>query len=721
MPSSHSDIQKLADEALQAALDDTEAGRLDAAEALFRGVLQLQPGRAEAHFGLGYLARRAGHAQDAIPHFTAALQAAPGEAAYWLAYLEALMAARQFVTARELLALGRDQGLEGPEIDAIEAQLAAGGEPAQQEIDAASALYSLGRKDEAGELARSLAERFPQHPFGWQLLGGVLYGKRAYPEALEAMRTAAAHAPDDARTLCNLGLMLKRAGQLDEARAVLERAIALDPGSARAHNYLAATLQELGLPAQALASAEAALAIEPGYVKAMSSLAVILDNLGRTGEAVAAYRRVLALDPDQPDAHGNLLFCMSHMESVTLDELFAEHLRFGQRLEARFAGARKPHPARPAQGPLRVGFVSGDLRQHAIATFIEPVFRELSGRPSLELQVYYNHPLADETTRRLRGTIGHWRDVATLDDDALDAQIRADRIDILVDLSSHTAYNRLPVFARKPAPVQVSWLGYPGTTGLTTMDYYLCDPYLVPPGRYDHLFTEKLAHLPAVAFQPGAEAPEVAPLPALANGHPTFGSFNRLSKISRKVIAAWGRLLRALPDAQLLIAGMPADGAGRSQLEAWLRDEAIDPARVAFHGRVGTRDYLALHARVDICLDTFPYTGGTTTMYALYMGVPTLTIAGDSIAGRQSACLLSHHNLQRFIARDVDDFVQKGIDASRDLAALARIRAALRDGSPLWTEAGVARVADGVEQAFLQMWRRWNQGLPPAAFTALPG
>jgi len=717
--SSTPEIQKLADEALHAALNDTEAGRFDEAEALFRGVLQLQPGRAEAHFGLGFLAQRGGRPEDAIPHFAEALQAAPSEAAYWFAYLEALMAARQYATARELIALGRKQGLAGPEIDAAERQLETAGEPTQQETDAATALYQLGKKDKAGDMARSLTERFPQHPFGWKLLGGVLYGKRAYPEALEAMRKAATYGPDDVETLCNLALMLKRVGLLEETRSVLERAVELEPESTRAHNYLAATLHEMGRPKEALASAEAALAIDPDHLEAMSSLAVILDHLGRSTEAIAAYRRVLAQDPDQSDAHGNMLFCMSHMESFTLDELYAEHLRFGKRLEARFAKLRKKHAPRPANGPLRIGFVSGDLRNHAIATFIEPIFRELSKRPSLDLFVYYNHPLQDETTRHLRSYIAHWLDIGALDDDTFDARVRADRIDILVDLTGHTAYNRLPVFARKPAPVQVSWLGYPGTTGLKAMDYYLCDPYLVPPGRYDHLFTEKLAHLPAVAFQPGAEAPEVAPLPALANGYLTFGSFNRLSKISRQVVAAWGRLLRALPDARLLIGGMPAGGAGRDQLEGWLREEEIDLARIDFHGRISTWEYLELHAQVDICLDTFPYTGGTTTMYALYMGVPTLTLECDSIAGRQTSCLLTHHGLQQFIAHDLDEFVQKGIAASRDQKALAALRASLRETSPLWTQAGVARIADGVEQAFLTMWQRWRKGLPPVAFKAL--
>jgi len=721
MSSPNDEIQKLANEALQAALNEAEAGQVEQARALYQAVLELLPGHAQAHFGLGLLERQAGQAGAAIPHFANALQAAPEEEAHWLGYLEALMEARQFATARELIDLGRSHGLQGPRVDAFELQLARDGAPREQEIEAAVAMYAQGKKDAAGEIARALTERFPQHPFGWKLLGGVLYGKRAYPEALEAMQKAADYGPDDAETLCNLGLMLKRTGALDETRSVLERAIVLEPDNPKAHNYLAATLHEQGLLDEALASANAALAIRPDYTEAWSSLGTILENLGRSEEAVDAYRRVLAQEPDQTDAHGNMLFCMSHMDSVTPGELFEEHLCYGRRLEARFPMSRawtvSPEPERP----LRIGFVSGDLRHHAMASFVEPIFRQLRERPGLVVHAYYNYPLHDDTTLRLREQVAHWRDVAALDDTALDALVRADGIDILFDLSGHTAHNRLHVFARKPAPLQASWLGYPGTTGLRAIDYYLCDPYLVPPGQYDHLFTEKLVYLPAVAFQPAPDAPEVAPLPALANGHLSFGSFNRLSKISRQVVATWSRLLRALPDARLVVAGLPAGGVGQDKLRTWLQEEGIDAARTSFHGRMSTWDYLDLHRQIDICLDTFPYTGGTTTTHALYMGVPTLTIESASIPGRQTSCLLSHHGLQGFIARDADDFVDKGLAASRDLAALARIRASLRDSSPLWTPEGVARIADGFERALRQMWRHWCAGLPAASFTAPPG
>lgn len=719
MPSPTAEIQTLADEALHAALNDLEAGRTEQAEALFHAVLELQPQRAEAHFGLGLLARRAGDAGAAIPHFANALQAAPQEASFWLAYLDALMEARQYTTARELIALGRSQGLDGADIENFERLLAERGEPTEARIEAAAALYRHGEMEAASKLAHALIEEFPQHPFGWRILGGVHFNRRKYVEAREAMSKAAAYDPKDVETLCNLAMILRATGGLEEAKSVLEHAVELDPGNVDAYQHLAATLQEMGRPTEAHAAGTAALAIDPDNPGALASIGVILDNLGRAEEAVVAYRRVLALEPDHPNVHGNLLFCMSHMDGVTPEDLFAEHVRFGENLAGRIKPARSWSNTRDPGRPLRIGFVSGDLRSHALASFVTPMFRELGKRPGLVLFAYYTHPVHDETTAGLRSYIAHWRDANTLDDDELEAMIRADSIDILIDMSGHTAYNRLQVFARKPAPIQASWMGYPGTTGLATIDYYLADRFMVPYGKYDQLFTEALVQIPAGApFNGLPNAPPVAPLPALENGYLTFGSFNRLSKISRAVIALWSRLLRALPDARLVVAGMPIEGGGHEQLAGWLQEEGIECARVSFHPRTATRDYLAMHGGIDICLDTFPYTGGTTTLFALYMGVPTLTLEGRTIPARQSAAVLAHHGLPQFIASDAADFVARGIAASANLTALAEIRASQRLRSPLWTAEGAKLIVDGVEYALRHMWERWCAGLPPAGFEA---
>ncbi|RZA35529.1 MAG: tetratricopeptide repeat protein [Lysobacteraceae bacterium] len=720
MSASDDEIQRLANEALQAAQHDADAGRPVQASELYRAVLALQPECAQAHFGLGLLEREGGNVGAAIPHFASALQAAPGEAAYWLTYIDALMDARQFGTAAELIGLGRQHGLAGPAVDAFERQLDAGSEPDPGDVEAAAALYAQGRMEAAGDAARALTERFPQHGFGWKLLAAVLYKKRDLAEAMGAMRLAVHYAPDDAETLCNFGLLLKRSGQYDEAKSVLERSIALRPDNPDAHTHLAGTLADLGLLEEAHASVTRVLELSPDSLDAWHLRAVIYELEGRTDEAVATYRRVLAQKPDHLDTRCNLLFCLSHTVGVPPAELFQEHRRYGQLLEAR-AAALGAAPAwdntREAGRCLRIGFVSGDLRHHAVASFITPVLEQLAGRPGVSLYAYYNFPAHDHITAQLRALVPQWRDIAELDDIAVERLIRADGIDILIDLAGPTAFNRLPVFARKAAPLQATWIGYPGTTGLSTMDYLLTDRHLAPPGRFDDQFTEKLVHLPLLApFTPFADAPGLVPPPALENGYLSFGSFNRLSKYSPQVIALWSRLLRGVPDARLILAGMPEGGGGYDKLRGWLRDEGIDLARVRFHPRMGMRDYLALHNEIDLCLDTFPYSGGTTTFHALYMGVPMLTIAGKTMAGRQTVCALEHSGLPQFVARDADDFVRKGIAASADLAALAELRAGLRGSSPLWAADAMPWIADGLENALRQMWERWCAGLAPVSF-----
>ncbi len=708
---------RLADAAMRSAQLEADGGHSDRARELYQAVLTIVPGHAGAHFGLAQLALAAGRADEALAHFAAALQAAPGEEAYWLAYLDALVGARELATAQAVLALGREHGLAGAAVDAIARRLAAPHAPDAHAIDEAASLFAQGELDAAVSAARRLTDGFPQHPFGFKLLGAVRHLRGDVPGAIAAMDAAFARDAGDAETVSNLGMLLKQAGRLADAEQILRRGIVLEPDSASAHNNLAVVLMEMGRLGQAHASAALATALDPAHVEAANTLGAVLARQGRSGEAVAAYRRVLALRPDNTDAHSNMLFSMSQMEGIAPDALFEAHRDFGRRLEAGRDLPRgwdnTPEPDRP----LRIGFVSGDLRNHAVASYVEPILQRLAARPGVALFAYYTYPVQDAVSARLRAYMKKWVDAALYDDKALEAEIRADAIDILVDLSGHTAYNRLPVFARKPAPVQATWVGYPFSTGLAAMDYYLADSFILPPGQFDHLFSEKLLHLPVVApFQPEENAPALAPLPALHKGHVTFGSFNRISKISRQVIALWSRLLRAVDGSRLLVAGMPADGGG--ELLAWLGEEGIDPARVHFHPRAAMHDYLALHGEVDLNLDTFPYSGGTTSLHALYMGVPTLTLAGETAAGRQTACILGHKGLPQFIAGDADDFLAKGVAACGDLATLAALRADMRTRFPALSSADFEHVTDGFENAMRLVWRRWCAGLPPAPLAA---
>ncbi|HEX5337627.1 MAG TPA: glycosyltransferase, partial [Gallionella sp.] len=311
---------------------------------------------------------------------------------------------------------------------------------------------------------------------------------------------------------------------------------------------------------------------------------------------------------------------------------------------------------------------------------------------------------------------GHWHKVHGWTDDALFGKIRDDGIDILVDLDGHTAENRLLTFARKPAPIQASWLGYLATTGLSAMDYYLADRYLLPPGKLDSQFTEKPVQLPANApFKPFAGAPEVNELPALKNGHLTFACFNRTNKITPGAVSLWAKLLKAVPDARMLLGAMPQAGS-YDTLIGWFADEGIAQERLIFHPRSSMEAYLALHHQADICLDTFPSSGVTTTCHAVWMGVPTLCLNGNSMTSRGAQAVMSHVGLQDFVAEDHEDFVRRGVGFAHNLIALAEVRRTLRDSFNRSALGQPAVIAAGLESAFRTMWTNWCQGLPPATF-----
>jgi protein O-GlcNAc transferase len=307
----------------------------------------------------------------------------------------------------------------------------------------------------------------------------------------------------------------------------------------------------------------------------------------------------------------------------------------------------------------------------------------------------------------VRDVVAHWNRIFALSDAELAAKIQADGIDILVDLTGHTAHSRLLTFARKPAPIQCGWIGYLGTSGLSSIDYYLADAYFLPPGEFEPFFTEKIVHLPIVSpFRPSPDAPDLQPLPARSNGHITFGSFSRLSKLSQPVIALWSELMRALPNSRILLAGMPRDGRHES-LSQWFEAEGIAPERLQFHRRCADRTYLELHHQIDIALDPFPFTGATTTSNALWMGVPTLTLTGRTVAGRLGPALLEHAGLTDFVAHSPQDFIEKGVHWANHLDALAALRAGMRERFLSHPIGQPAAAAEGLSTAFRQMWRGW--------------
>lgn len=557
-------------------------------------------------------------------------------------------------------------------------------------------------------------------------------------------------APDSAPTWVNRSQNALQSGEAGLAEQHARQALALAPHSPEALLNLGNALAALGHWEEAEASyRKAMLCAPPSWLEAALNLANLFDRLGRFADAVACladlarkptadwrvfnalgracsmlgdtpaardhYARAIALNPQAHAAHSGYLYHLMHDGEASAADVFAAHRRFGAQFAATSARAalRLAHDREPER-PLRIGFVSGDLRRHAVAYFMEPMFAALRQR-GLTLVAYSNLAQEDEVSARLRGLLDGWHNVASVGDARLAEMIRTDRIDILVDLSGHTAGNRLPLFARRPAPVQVTWLGYSGTTGMDCIDYRFVFRLTAPPGRLDDQFTEKLVYLPyAMSFKTEQDAPDVAPLPALSRGHVTFGSLNRPSKINDRSIALWARVLRALPDACLLIGAVSEEAIGERLLTRFAA-EGIAASRIRLHPRLPTRDYLALHNQIDMLLDTFPYAGGTTSNHALWMGVPTLTLAGDTLPQRLGAGIMGKVGLDDWVAESEDAFVALARQKASDLTSLAGLRQSLRERLETSPALSSEKVADSVALAFRLMWRTWCAGQPAQA------
>jgi predicted O-linked N-acetylglucosamine transferase (SPINDLY family) len=697
------------------------AGRLDHALRLYREILEVEPKHAAANYCIGMLTVQLHRPSDALAYLLAALEVNPELPDYWLGYLEALLLAGQIDDAKATLALGRQHGLSGAAVEEFSKRLAAHVPPSaareravppvappeplaplkklaradvrrQQRLilereNALSALLKQARFEEALELARSLTERFPERALGWKTLGALHFAQRQADEAIAAMQKAIQAAPQDAEALKNLGTIFNKLDRLGEAEIALRRALEIDPEYAEAYSHLGNTYQ----------------------------------LQGRYAEAEASFRMAISLPSDDLQdgtdmRYSGLLFMLSHNPDIGADALFAEHCRIGEKFSAEAPASWPRHLNTPdPDRRLRIGFVSGDLCNHPVATFVEPVLAHLKDSSRLELHAYCTNPTEDAVSHLLRGYLKGWHSVSALSVSRLAKKIMDDRIDILIDLSGHTSLNRLRVFARKPAPIQISWIGYPGTTGLRAVDYYFVDRHFLPPRQFDRHFTEKLVYLPTGApFKPYPSSPPVRGLPALETGHLTFGSFNRLGKINSATLNLWSQLLLAVPEAKMLLGGLPPDLRHDGLAERFAA-AGIAPERLALHPR-GTMDaYLALHHQVDICLDTLPYSGGTTTYHALWMGVPTLTVAGTTPASRQGAAIVAQLGLHQFIATPAD-FVAKGVYWANNLAALAQLRATLRAKWQQSSTRGPDAVAGALERALRHMWTRWCAGLPAESF-----
>ena len=521
--------------------------------------------------------------------------------------------------------------------------------------------------------------------------------------------------PDFAEAYYNLGNTLQTQGRLAEAEAGYGRALRIKPDYAEAHNNLGVTLQEQGRLAEAEAGYRRALENRPDYAEAHNNLGVTLQEQRRLTEAEASYERALAIKPDYAEACSNLLFTLNFTNSHPPRHCLKVARHYGD-LAAKKAGtvfSSWQCEARP--GCLRVGLVSGDLRNHPVGYFLEDMLAHIDSA-RIELIAYPTRRGEDDLTARLKPHFVAWKPLMGQSDEAAARLIHADGIHLLLDLSGHTHDSRLPLFAWKPAPVQAGWLGYFATTGVAEMDYLLADKVGVPEKNQGH-FSEKVRYLPDTRLcfsAPKYDIP-VASLPALKNGYVTFGCFQNLRKVTDAVLEAWGSIMAQLPMARLRLQSKQLRDKEFVRLfHSHLADFGIDADRVSMHGAGAREDYLAAYAQVDLILDTFPYPGGATTCEALWMGVPVLTLAGDTLLARQGAGLLSAAGLRDWIADDRERYVEKAVMFASDLKGLAKRRAALRRQvmkSPLFD---ARRFARNFEKVLWEMWCDYRKSPQPS-------
>ena len=548
--------------------------------------------------------------------------------------------------------------------------------------------------------------------------GNVQGDLKDYDSAIVSYIEALKIRPDYVEVLLNLGNTYRALARLDDAVKCFAEVLSLNAESPELFRSFGLAYKALDRLEDAIVSFEKAVELKKDYVDAQIDLANAYREIGEIDRAVKISRLARDLDPNNSGAWSLYLFCLSDCEGVDRDVLFSEHRRFGEHFEKQIS--KRSHGYKNLRDPekiLRLGIVSGDLRNHAVASFFEPVLYLLLKMPGLSIYIYETSGLEDEVTRRIKAKVKYWRDVEIISSEALDDLIRKDLVDILIDLSGHTPANRLLTFARKPAPIQMSWIGYPGTTGLKAIDYYIGDRHFLPHGEYDSLFSEKILRLPANApFFPSPFAPDVNELPGLVNGYVTFASFNRIDKIGRSVVRVWSSLLRLVPNSRMILAGMPIGG-GFEHLIKWFAEEGVESDRIDFYRRSSMAEYLKMHSRVDICLDTFPYGGGTTTCHALWMGVPTLTLVGSTPTSGVGRAILSHVGLHaEFCAYDQDDFIGKGLFFAHNLSSLKKIRSELRMNMQKSALLQPELIAGSLEYALRHSWREWCVDSPAITY-----
>jgi protein O-GlcNAc transferase len=632
-----------------------QQGDVHEAEAAYRRAIAAQPGDANALTNLGTLLEAAGCLDEAVTLLEAAVRVAPDSPCGLVNLGVALQRRGEFESAAALLTRALELDPAFPEAA----------------YNLANALHALGRRREAVNYYQRAIEQTPTHADAYN----------------------------------NLGIVYQESGSREDAAQAFSAAIRLRPGFVAALNNAATLMRTLGRIAEAESHLREALAVDPHHSVTHNNLGNVLKDQGRLEDGIDAYRRALTCDPENVVAHSNLAYALT-FQAEQPQPLLDECRRWSARHEAPYSGTREPHSndATPSRR-LRIGYVSPDFREHCQTLFTLPLLSH-HDHEQFEVFCYASVTRPDGLTQRVASHADVWRDVRELSDERLAQRIRDDRIDILIDLTMHMADGRPLLFARKPAPVQIAWLAYPGTTGIDAIDYRLTDPWLDPAGT-DVQSSERSIRLPDSfwCYDPLTDTPEVNALPALSNGYPTFGCLNNPCKLSDVTFRMWGGVMREVADARLLL--MAPDGAARASLLGRLGKQGIGAERVSFTPFRPRADYLRTYHQIDAGLDTFPYNGHTTSLDSYWMGVPVITRVGDTSVGRAGLSQLENLGLRELAADSDAQFVETAVQLARDLPRLSEMRASLRArlaASPLMDG---ARFARHIEAVYRNVWLAW--------------
>jgi predicted O-linked N-acetylglucosamine transferase (SPINDLY family) len=701
-----------------------DLGQLRDAEASFKVALNQNPKNALMHSNLGVLMKNQKRYKEADTYFTQALKLNPDlvEVHYQLGVSLAAQERFEEAEQRLLLALAQDPNIyeaycilnkiyqfqkRDDEAEACLRKVIA------IKPDYAEAYFNLANRLKAkGQYAEAEAHHLmalsvnPEFVESYNNLGMLNLEKGAYAEAVTYFRKALAIKSDYLDAYNNLGIVLNILGQTQEAEAAYLAALEIDPKLQGVLNNYSVLLMRHGQPQKAQECLDKALAIDDQYLGTYINLGVNYIDQGKMQEAESICIEALGIQSDNTQVYSNLLFSMSYLSGESVNRYLERAYEYGQVIANKVTQKFNTWRCTPSPKRLKVGVVSGDLRQHAVTYFLENIAQHIN-HANIELVAYSTDVRADHVTHRIKPLFSEWHSLALLNDEQAANLIHSDGIHVLIDLSGHSAGNRLPVFAWKPAPVQVSWLGYWASTGVQEIDYVLTDAVSLPEDLQSQ-FVEKIQYLPdtRLCFTEPQPTVEVSPLPALRNGFITFGSFQTMAKVSDSVLALWAQVMQSVPNSKMRWQSK-AFGAEsyRQSVKQRFTQLGIDESRVELVAFASREDYFAAHAQIDILLDTFPFTGGTTTCEALWLGVPTLTMAGETMVARQGASLLTAAGLSDWVTESQAQYLEKAVQFCSDLKQLSQLRANLRAqvlGSPLFDG---KRFAANLELALWDMWQ----------------